>query len=169
MVSPDRIDRLARSCLVLALALAIFGKVLDHEQRLPFWGGLIAACGEAALVGGLADWFAVSALFSHPFGIPFPIVASMSANSALFLVPAIANCSGSPASHHTTSSAIRSRAASISPAERFSRKLSATFVFSCSFTVSRLPFRPAVSAEAGRVLGQMAIRPPSAAMTAPVM
>jgi hypothetical protein len=49
-----------------------------------------------------------------PLGIPFPIVASISASSALFLVPAIANRSGSPASHHTTSSAIRSRAASIS-------------------------------------------------------
>src|SRR5205823_1135228 len=30
---------------------------------------------EASLVGGLADWFAVRALFAHPFGIPFPHTA----------------------------------------------------------------------------------------------
>jgi hypothetical protein len=48
-------------------------------------------------------------------------------------------------------------------------ELSATFVFSCSFTMSRLPFRLAVGDDAGRVVRQMAIRPPSAAMTAPVM
>jgi uncharacterized membrane-anchored protein YjiN (DUF445 family) len=72
MASPDRIARVAKGSLVLALGLAILGKVLDHPNRLPFWGGLLAAMGEAALVGGLADWFAVRALFTHPFGIPFP-------------------------------------------------------------------------------------------------
>lgn len=32
----------------------------------------LKACAEAAMVGGLADWFAVSALFRKPLGIPFP-------------------------------------------------------------------------------------------------
>jgi uncharacterized membrane-anchored protein YjiN (DUF445 family) len=78
--SSQRIDRLARGCLLAALALAVLGKVLDHPDRLPFWGGLLAAFGEAALVGGLADWFAVRALFTHPFGIPFPHTALIPRN-----------------------------------------------------------------------------------------
>jgi uncharacterized membrane-anchored protein YjiN (DUF445 family) len=80
MAIPDRIDRLARGSLLIALGLAVVGKVLEHPDRLPFWGGLLAAFGEAALVGGLADWFAVSALFAHPFGIPFPHTALIPRN-----------------------------------------------------------------------------------------
>jgi uncharacterized membrane-anchored protein YjiN (DUF445 family) len=77
--SSQRIDQLARGCLLAALALAVLGKVLDYD-RLPFWGGLLASFGEAALVGGLADWFAVRALFTHPFGIPFPHTALIPRN-----------------------------------------------------------------------------------------
>jgi uncharacterized membrane-anchored protein YjiN (DUF445 family) len=80
MAVPDRIDRLARGCLLIALGLAVVGKVVEHPDRLPFWGGLLAAFGEAALVGGLADWFAVRALFVHPFGIPFPHTALIPRN-----------------------------------------------------------------------------------------
>jgi uncharacterized membrane-anchored protein YjiN (DUF445 family) len=35
----------------------------------------VQAFSEAALVGGLADWFAVTALFRHPMGIPIPHTA----------------------------------------------------------------------------------------------
>src|SRR5881275_3133928 len=56
----------------LVLAVAVLGAVLQRANVAPFWGGLLLAFGEAALVGGLADWFAVRALFAHPFGIPFP-------------------------------------------------------------------------------------------------
>jgi uncharacterized membrane-anchored protein YjiN (DUF445 family) len=66
--------------LLAALALVLVGKVLDRPDLLPFWGGLLAAFGEAALVGGLADWFAVRALFTHPFGIPFPHTALIPRN-----------------------------------------------------------------------------------------
>ena len=41
----------------------------------PFWLGLIRATAEAAMVGGIADWFAVTALFRHPLGIPIPHTA----------------------------------------------------------------------------------------------
>jgi uncharacterized membrane-anchored protein YjiN (DUF445 family) len=41
----------------------------------PFWVRLIRATAEAAMVGGLADWFAVTALFRHPLGIPIPHTA----------------------------------------------------------------------------------------------
>ena len=36
------------------------------------WLGYIRAFAEAAMVGALADWFAVSALFRHPLGLPIP-------------------------------------------------------------------------------------------------
>jgi uncharacterized membrane-anchored protein YjiN (DUF445 family) len=41
----------------------------------PFWLGLLRATAEAAMVGGVADWFAVTALFRHPMGIPIPHTA----------------------------------------------------------------------------------------------
>src|SRR4029077_6173445 len=66
------IDRWARLSLFLALTLALLGFWLQESKLAPFAGGLLLAFGEAALVGGLADWFAVRALFTHPFGIPFP-------------------------------------------------------------------------------------------------
>jgi uncharacterized membrane-anchored protein YjiN (DUF445 family) len=37
--------------------------------------GFIRAASEAALIGGIADWFAVTALFRHPLGIPIPHTA----------------------------------------------------------------------------------------------
>ena len=70
---PRRMARLALLSLGTALVLVAIGLVL--RQWFPFGGGLVLAFGEAALVGGLADWFAVRALFEHPLGIPFPHTA----------------------------------------------------------------------------------------------
>ncbi len=39
------------------------------------WVGYVRAGAEAAMVGGLADWFAVTALFRHPLGLPIPHTA----------------------------------------------------------------------------------------------
>jgi len=39
------------------------------------WVGYVRAFSEAAMVGALADWFAVTALFRHPMGIPIPHTA----------------------------------------------------------------------------------------------
>jgi uncharacterized membrane-anchored protein YjiN (DUF445 family) len=75
MESRERIGRIALASLGLALGLVVVGKACELGGVAPFLGGLIAAFGEAALVGGLADWFAVRALFAHPFGIPFPHTA----------------------------------------------------------------------------------------------
>jgi uncharacterized membrane-anchored protein YjiN (DUF445 family) len=47
------------------------GFVASHPFAHTFAGGLLASGCSAALVGGLADWFAVSALFRRPLGIPF--------------------------------------------------------------------------------------------------
>jgi uncharacterized membrane-anchored protein YjiN (DUF445 family) len=53
------------------LGLAIIGYVVSYPFSYTFTGGLLASGFGAAVVGGLADWFAVSALFRKPFGIPF--------------------------------------------------------------------------------------------------
>ncbi|QBE67295.1 DUF445 domain-containing protein [Pseudoduganella lutea] len=44
------------------------------------WLGFVAAFAEAAMVGGLADWFAVTALFRHPLGLPIPHTAIIPRN-----------------------------------------------------------------------------------------
>jgi uncharacterized membrane-anchored protein YjiN (DUF445 family) len=54
-------------------ATAIFAHL--YPSVSPFWIGLIRATAEAAMVGGVADWFAVTALFRHPMGIPIPHTA----------------------------------------------------------------------------------------------
>ncbi len=44
------------------------------------WAGYVAAFSQAAMIGALADWFAVVALFRHPWGIPLPHTAIIPAN-----------------------------------------------------------------------------------------
>jgi len=39
------------------------------------WVGYVGAAAEASMIGALADWFAVTALFKHPLGIPIPHTA----------------------------------------------------------------------------------------------
>lgn len=53
------------------LLFALVGSIIAWPYRQSFEGGLIFAAFEAALVGALADWFAVSALFRHPLGMKF--------------------------------------------------------------------------------------------------
>ncbi len=60
--------RVALGALIVAGLLFIVGRLLETEH--PAWGW-VRAFGEAALIGALADWFAVVALFRHPMGIPF--------------------------------------------------------------------------------------------------
>src|SRR6185503_19046524 len=68
----DRMKRRATMLLVLAAAVFLAARLL--EPRYP-WLGIVRATAEAAMVGGLADWFAVTALFRHPLGIPIPHTA----------------------------------------------------------------------------------------------
>ena len=59
---------------VLAVMAAVFvAAVLLGEDRGLL--GFVRAGAEASLVGGLADWFAVTALFRHPLGLPIPHTA----------------------------------------------------------------------------------------------
>jgi len=55
----------------LMLGLVSIGFFVSYPFSHSFWGGLAASGSSAAMVGGLADWFAVSALFHRPLGIPF--------------------------------------------------------------------------------------------------
>jgi len=57
--------------------LLLAAAILAGLQLAPptFLVRLLTASAEAALVGGLADWFAVTALFRHPLGIPIPHTA----------------------------------------------------------------------------------------------
>lgn len=68
--------RLALLVLLAAVALA----VAALPFRASWWGGWILAIAEAGIVGGLADWFAVTALFRHPLGLPIPHTAIIPAN-----------------------------------------------------------------------------------------
>src|SRR5947208_2295674 len=45
-----------------------------------FWVLMVQASAEAALIGGLADWFAVTALFRRPLGLPIPHTAIVPSN-----------------------------------------------------------------------------------------
>src|SRR5262249_22337731 len=72
MSASKRVGRWAKASLLLALGVAIAALLLRNSGSAPVLGSMMLAFGEAALVGGLADWFAVRALFAHPFGIPFP-------------------------------------------------------------------------------------------------
>ena len=72
------IMRRRATALLAAFALLFVAMaVLSHARPglAPFWIGLVRATAEAAMVGGIADWFAVTALFRHPMGIPIPHTA----------------------------------------------------------------------------------------------
>ena len=69
--------RTATGLIVLMAALFLWsGRFLEAH---PAWGYLHAFA-EAAMVGGLADWFAVTALFRRPLGLPIPHTAIIPEN-----------------------------------------------------------------------------------------
>ncbi len=67
----------ATGLLVLMAATFVATRML--EPAYP-WLGYVKAFSEAAMVGGLADWFAVTALFRHPLGLPIPHTAIIPRN-----------------------------------------------------------------------------------------
>ncbi|MBR0721488.1 DUF445 domain-containing protein [Bradyrhizobium manausense] len=71
----------ALATLVLASTLALF---VAAKWLLPVHPvfGFIAAFAEAATIGGLADWYAVVALFKRPLGLPIPHTAIIQSNQA---------------------------------------------------------------------------------------
>jgi uncharacterized membrane-anchored protein YjiN (DUF445 family) len=73
----DSMKRRATSLLVAATIIFVITRAL--ESRFP-WIGIVRATMEAAMVGGLADWFAVTALYRHPLGLPIPHTAIIPRN-----------------------------------------------------------------------------------------
>src|SRR3954452_2419162 len=72
-----RVKALATLVLAGTLALFVAAKSLLHIHPV---FGFIAAFAEAATIGGLADWYAVVALFRRPLGLPIPHTAIIQAN-----------------------------------------------------------------------------------------
>src|SRR5512146_361119 len=64
---------------LLVVMAAVFGVSRALEPAYP-WLGYVKSFAEAAMVGGLADWFAVTALFRHPLGLPIPHTAIIPRN-----------------------------------------------------------------------------------------
>src|SRR5947199_7184441 len=64
---------------LLVVMAAVFAGARALEPHYP-WLGYVKAFAEAAMVGGLADWFAVTALFRHPLGLPIPHTAIIPRN-----------------------------------------------------------------------------------------
>ncbi|WP_343526777.1 DUF445 domain-containing protein [Sphingomonas sp.] len=70
--------RVVATGLLLCMA-ALFLVARAAQPIHPAWG-FVRAFAEAAMVGGLADWFAVTALFRHPLGLPIPHTAIVPRN-----------------------------------------------------------------------------------------
>ncbi len=81
-VTPFHRMRLVATLLLLAMALAwatnlwLLPRYPEHVRELAY----ARAFFEAAMVGGLADWFAVTALFRRPLGLPIPHTAIIPSN-----------------------------------------------------------------------------------------
>ncbi|MCA1695517.1 MAG: DUF445 domain-containing protein [Pseudonocardiaceae bacterium] len=61
--------------LAFLLGAAVVFVVAQLNANAGPWVGYLAAMAEAGMVGALADWFAVTALFRHPLGLPIPHTA----------------------------------------------------------------------------------------------
>lgn len=67
----------ATGLLLVMAAIFFAARALEGQH---WWIGYLKSFAEAAMVGGLADWFAVTALFRHPLGLPIPHTAIIPRN-----------------------------------------------------------------------------------------
>src|SRR5215213_2265001 len=67
----------ATGLLVVMAGLCVLARAFEAQSP---WLSFVKAFAEAAMVGGLADWFAVTALFRHPLGLPIPHTAIIPRN-----------------------------------------------------------------------------------------
>ncbi|MDH8543921.1 DUF445 family protein, partial [Klebsiella pneumoniae] len=72
-----RVKMLATLVLVGCVVVLIIAKAME---RVHPGFGFLAAFAEAATIGGLADWYAVVALFRRPLGLPIPHTAIIQQN-----------------------------------------------------------------------------------------
>lgn len=73
-----RMRTCATGLLLFMALLFVFALVQQEAHPLFAW---LRAFAEAAMVGALADWYAVTALFRHPLGLPIPHTAIISGNT----------------------------------------------------------------------------------------
>ncbi|MEI8081314.1 MAG: DUF445 family protein, partial [Actinomycetes bacterium] len=66
-----RMKAVPLALLGVAAATFVLAWVMQGRTDAAVWG-FVRATAEAGMVGGLADWFAVTALFRHPLGLPIP-------------------------------------------------------------------------------------------------
>ena len=66
-----RMKAVATGLLLFAAAVYLFCR-WQESRGVHGWVGYVRAASEAGMVGALADWFAVTALFRHPMGLPIP-------------------------------------------------------------------------------------------------
>ncbi len=71
----DALNAMKRRAGALLLVMAVVFVAVTVLGTGRGWWGYVQAGAEASLVGGLADWFAVTALFRHPLGLPIPHTA----------------------------------------------------------------------------------------------
>jgi uncharacterized membrane-anchored protein YjiN (DUF445 family) len=88
-LSPAARDRAAQRSLALHRAVAgglllLMAALTVGSYALPpgYWTELLQAAAKAGFIGGIADWFAVTALFRHPLGLPIPHTAIIPAQQA---------------------------------------------------------------------------------------
>ena len=76
----DRARQMRRTATGLLVVMAgLFFVARTFRDVHPVWGYVLAFA-EAGMIGGMADWFAVTALFRHPLGIPIPHTAIIPVN-----------------------------------------------------------------------------------------
>lgn len=78
--APPGLRRMRFIATGLLVAMAVVYFVARHYEPAYPAIGFVRAFAEAAMVGGLADWFAVTALFRHPLGLPIPHTAIIPRN-----------------------------------------------------------------------------------------
>jgi uncharacterized membrane-anchored protein YjiN (DUF445 family) len=83
VLTPSELDKLrgmrrmkavATAFLLGAALVYVLSKIAENHGA-GSWAGYTGAAAEAGMVGALADWFAVTALFRHPLGLPIPHTA----------------------------------------------------------------------------------------------
>jgi uncharacterized membrane-anchored protein YjiN (DUF445 family) len=74
-VALRRMKLVALSFLIGATVVFLACRWAQAHAVTAAWVGYVGAAAEAGMVGALADWFAVTALFKHPLGIPIPHTA----------------------------------------------------------------------------------------------
>jgi len=75
--SLKKMQRLATSLLIL---MGVIFAAAGAYEKTYGWLGFVRAFAEAGIVGALADWFAVTALFRYPFGLRLPHTAIIPTN-----------------------------------------------------------------------------------------